>query len=232
MKQLLTLLVLAVLLVPNVSHAATVDELRAAIISTLEQLIAQIEDQIETMLAEDNDDADEDEDEEEEEQDEEDDDSETLTVNTSADVIANDSGDTVKAVFEVEFKLRASGDTMYIPALPELNATNEGVTYRIEDETGQEIGAVTNSNIDSAIFTSTGRRVDDGMGNDYYRIDSGKTETFTLSVQMQSNGGAVTGPVRLQVESIRFTGDFDESLKTLPARPYDRFETDFVTLSA
>lgn len=220
------------LMSPSVTYAATADELRAAIIQTLEQLIERIEDQIEDLLEAAQNTDDEDEEVEEEEEDDDDDDTDTTSaVTTSAEGRQDSNGDTVRAIFEVSFQLRAFGDTMYIPAAASLNDTDDGITYVIEGANGQTISGITADNINSAIFTATADRITEGS-DDYFRIDANDSETFTLTVEVDSNGGSDTGAMRMQAMSIRFADDPNDTMLNFDLRPRNEFETDFVTIDA
>lgn len=154
-------------------------------------------------------------------------------VDSSASTQDNDSGQAVKTIFEVKVAVSAFGDTFFIPFGATTTADVDGITYSVEDpNTNDAHASFVSSAVVAEILTSTADREDDGSGNDFYRIDSGDTETFTVRVELDSDSGAFTGAHRIQLNTIQFTDEVGGTTTPFEFLPEEDYESDSATLDA
>jgi len=129
---------------------------------------------------------------------------------TAGDSNADDVGD-----YEIEFDLTAFDDTFYVSA-----TTSAVFGYHIEDGNGATVATGT-----VAAVTSTATKEGDA-----YRIDSGDTETFTLTVTLDPD---VDNFYRVELDTIDYgTSATITGGATHTAQPDEDFETGNLYLNA
>jgi hypothetical protein len=134
----------------------------------------------------------------------------TDETKTAGDNNSDDVGD-----YEIEFDLTAFDDTFYV------SATSTGViTYQVENGSGSTVATTTTEALTSGASKE----------GDAYRIDSGDSETFTLTVNLDPD---TDGFYRIQLVSIEYG-----STAALPygvthtVSPEEDFETGLLNLNA
>jgi hypothetical protein len=149
-----------------------------------------------------------------------------LTEGIFAEIVSTDEEVQVKtiggteqdeATFELVFDVTAFDDTFYI------SATSAAATvfgYRVEDGSGADVATSTHAAV-SSTATKEG---------DSYRVNSGDTETFTLTVTLNPD---VSGFYRVELDTIKYgTSAAAPGGATHNAQPDEDFETDNVNVNA
>lgn len=140
----------------------------------------------------------------------------TLNGTPEADVqYGQYSGDNDRGTFTISFKVTAFGDEdIYIGGEGTTDESNAGINYTLTNS-----GAV---NVTQAELTST---ADDG-DNGTFVINSGDTETFTFTVEVQdSDPGAADTAQRLEITGIKWDTDDDATPDNTYTENLDDFET-------
>lgn len=133
----------------------------------------------------------------------------TYTENT------NDSGDTVKVTYNISFKVTAFGDDLYIPKSVTENGASAtaGLNYEVENSNDATVSGIGS---ESSLSSSA-----DEEGN-YYRIDEGSTETFTVSISVDP---ASAGFYRVQLKDVRFDTDTTGTPENYILSPESDYDT-------
>ena len=147
--------------------------------------------------------------------------------------IKDTNGDTAggeRGVYTIKFDVTAFGDTIYVPtgattATSSVTAAS-GLAYAIENSSGDQVAlngaglASTTAAVSSSIAPSGG----------YYRVDEGKTESFTLTVELTP---LADGFFRAQLYGVNYNVSTAAAADTLQqALPAPDYETDFLNLDA
>lgn len=135
-----------------------------------------------------------------------------------------------RGVYTIKFDVTAFGDTIYIPT-GATTATSSftagsGLAYAIENSSGEQVAlngvglASTTAAVSSSITASGG----------YYRIDEGRTESFTLTVELTP---LADGFFRAQLYGVNYNVGTAAAADTLQqALPAPDYETDYTNLDA
>ncbi|MFA5736593.1 MAG: peptidoglycan-binding protein [Candidatus Paceibacterota bacterium] len=151
-----------------------------------------------------------------------------IAANTiSTPTIEDTNGDTAGGkigLYTVKFDVTAFENAIYIPTGPTAATatitTNAGVIYTVEDSTGvammlNDAGLASTSAIYSATASKSG---------DYYVVDQGETETFTLQVTLTP---AADGYYRVQLYGVNYNVGAADNADTMQiTSPATDFETD------
>ncbi len=132
---------------------------------------------------------------------------------TAGDNNDNDVGD-----FEIKFDLTAFDDTFYVSA-----TTTDVFAFVVEDGAG--VASTTETAAANAAITSTATKEGDA-----YRIDSGDTETFTLTITVNPSSDDF---YRAQLNTVEYGATAATPYGTIhTASPDEDFETDNLFLNA
>ena len=153
-----------------------------------------------------------------------------ITVTTTEGSEAPNDGKTIEVEYVIEMDVTAFGDTFYVPFGTALSSsTVGGVSFDIENSSNVSTASSTPGSA-SAFSDLASSATQEGSA---FRIESGDTESFTLTVSVTSVEATV-GFNRVQVESLRFFEDSglttgETSLNLLPE---EDFQTDTKELEA
>jgi len=140
-------------------------------------------------------------------------------VSTETSVTAGNSANDDLGTFKIKFKVKASGDAVYVSSL-----VANSVTYSVDKS-----GTATTGNTISATITNVTDNDKTSVGN--YEIEDGSEETFELIVTAQLGTGGTSGQYRATLTGVKW----DTTDGTSPANTYtsnlDSFRTSYVGLN-
>lgn len=149
----------------------------------------------------------------------------TSTKDTNGDTAGGERG-----IYTLKFDVTAFGDAIYIPLGATTGTssvdTDDGLAYAIENSDGNQVA------LNDAGLASTTAAVSStaSMSGDYYVVNEGSTESFTLTVELTP---LADGFFRAQLYGVNFNVGSAAAADTLQqATPTTDFETDYVSLDA
>jgi hypothetical protein len=144
-------------------------------------------------------------------------------VSTDTDVTTGQSSNDDLGTFKIKFKVKASGDTVYVASL----AGTSGGAYNLFEV--QKSGTATTGNtISGTITNTTDDDLTSSVGN--YEIEEGQEETFELVVTAQLGAGGTAGQYRALLTGIKWNTD-DSTTYTTYSSNLDSFKTSYVGLN-
>lgn len=156
-----------------------------------------------------------------------------IVRNTDSVTYKDTNGDTAggeQGIYTIKFDVTAFGDSIYIPTDATIATssvtTDKGVAYTMEDSAGDAIG------LNGTGLASTTHAVSStaSKSGNYFVIQDGETETFTLTVNFVPLSD---GFFRAQLDAINFNvGAAGNADTHQGANPQTDFETDYVNLDA
>ena len=149
----------------------------------------------------------------------------TNTKDTNGDTAGGEQG-----LYTINFDVTAFGNTIYIPTGATIATSSvtggSGIAYAIENSSGEQV-ALNDSGLASTTAAVSSSAPKSGS---YFRVDEGKTETFTLSVTLTP---LADGYFRGQLYGVNFKVGSATTADTLQqATPETDFETTYVDLDA
>jgi len=147
-----------------------------------------------------------------------------VKVTTSGEAISVNGDDNDYAEFEIEFSINSFGTTNYISE----NGTNS-FNFEITDGTG-EIVYESNGVQKGEVVASVSSEAD--SQGDYYRIDKGESEVFTLSATFNpyENTAVGSGSYRLRLQTVDYSKTPGGQTTAYIARPEKIFRTNLVNI--
>jgi hypothetical protein len=151
----------------------------------------------------------------------------TSVVNNSFSETTNDDGDVARVTHTMEVSVTAFGETYYVPfATTRDSALNTaGFNYQVEDSANAALDA-------DAVTATSAVSVKSGSGNvpisgNYWRIDDGKTVTFTVTVTLADSvtDAGAPGFTRIQLLGVRYDDDTAGVPTNFATTPQQDYET-------
>ena len=214
--------------IKNVHAQESIEQqIQAEIIKVIKQLIVEIQEQINFLTDQTTEEVDQEDEEENVESDEDVQEEEVYqesSIQTTAEGVVNNNGETVKAKYSISFYVAPISSTMYVPlgASEGTVLGTKGINYIVENSSN----VVTGTGSTQSDFSSSAS-VEDG----FYRIEAGSSEEFVLNVSVDTASGVSVGFNRLQAYSIQFNDEPSLSgLKRLRLRPEERYQTGVIKL--
>lgn len=145
-----------------------------------------------------------------------------LTGGLNPSITENDDGDNTKLTYNLTFEVSAFGHDVYVPkAVAETSSASAGLIYEIETSGG--IVDTTETDATNGSLQSSA----DEIGSDYYLVEEGETETFTVTISLGLNSVSPTpGFYHVQLNAIQFSttnqdGSPESSYTLSPENDFD-----------
>jgi hypothetical protein len=151
----------------------------------------------------------------------------TAVVNNSFSETTNDNGDVARVTHTMDVSVTAFGETYYVPFATTRGSASgtAGFDFQVEDSS--------NAAVLAAVATATSAvSVKSGSGNvpisgNYWRIDDGKTVTFTVTVTLSDSNATALAPgfTRIQLLGVRYDDDTAGTPVNFATTPQQDYET-------
>jgi len=140
-------------------------------------------------------------------------------VSTDAALSAEDGATNDTSTFTIKFKVKATGNTVYLSSLASGN-----YTYAV-DKAGTATTSVTITGT-LANNTDTSKTA---VGN--YEIEDGEEETLTLTVTVPNGATAGAGQYRTSLTGVKWDTSDDTSMANTYSSNLDEFQTDYIYMN-